>query len=297
MPARVAVVGSANVDLVCRVERLPRPGETVTGGRFFSAAGGKGANQAVAAARLGAQVAFVARVGDDGHGREALAGYRAEGLDITRVSVDPSQPTGVALILVEAAGENVIAVASGANAGLSPADAAAAGEAIRAAQVLLLQLEVPLPTVLAAARAARAAGVTVILNPAPMPSDGLPAELLAAVDVLTPNEREAEVLGGEAALRGLEPTVVLTRGRRGALVVEADRVVAVPAPEVTAVDTVGAGDAFNGALAVAMAEGRPLAEAVAWACAAGALAATRSGAQPSLPTRVELTCFLGGGAA
>jgi ribokinase len=307
MAPKVVVVGSANTDLVCLVKRLPAPGETVLGGRFVQAAGGKGANQAVAAARLGAEVTFIARLGDDTYGDDALAGYRREKIDTRFVGRDPQAPSGVALILVDEAAENVIAVAPGANESLAPAAIEAAAAAFEEAVVVLLQLEVPVATALAAARRGRAAGAQVVLNPAPMPPGGLDPELLAQIDVLTPNETEAAALvalpSGEAAddealaaaLRGLGlPTVVLTRGRRGALVVTADAHFAVAAPRVAAVDTTAAGDAFNGALAVALAEQRPLPTAVRRACAAGALAATKVGAQPSLPRRAELDRLLEG---
>jgi ribokinase len=305
MAAKVVVVGSANTDLVCLVERLPAPGETVLGGRFVQAAGGKGANQAVAAARLGAAVTFIARIGTDTFGASALGGYRQAGLDTTWLKHDVEAPSGVALILVDARGEDEIAVAPGANARLTPEDVAAAAPAFEDAAVVLLQLEIPLDTALKAAELGRGAGATVILNPAPMPPRGLPRGLLALVDVLTPNQTEAAQLtrlpedGDEEAwvapLRAIgPPAVILTRGARGALVVTADAHIAVRAPRVTAVDTTAAGDAFNGALAVALAEQRPLVEAARRACCAGALAATKVGAQPSLPRRAELDAMAEG---
>jgi ribokinase len=303
MPVKIVVVGSANTDLVCRVPHLPQPGETVLGGEFVQAAGGKGANQAVAAARLGAEVSLVARVGDDAFGDAALAGYRHEGVRTLYMQRDSKAPSGVALILVDRAGENVIAVAPGANGTLSISDVEFARPAFETADVVLLQLEIPLPTVVAAARQAREAGALVVLNPAPMPSGGLPRELLAQVSVITPNEHEAGRLvnlpadGDEDdladALRGIGvPVVVMTRGKRGALLVDADAHFIVAAPRVAAVDTTAAGDAFNAALAVALAEQRPWPEAVRRACAAGALAATKLGAQPSLPRRTEFEALL-----
>lgn len=286
MASRIAVVGSANVDLFCRVPRLPSPGETVTGGTYDQAAGGKGANQAVAAARLGAQVSFIARVGNDDHGHGAVAGYQREGIDTAGITHDPAAATGVALILVEDGGENLIAVAPGANHTLDAALVAAHRGALEAADALLLQLETPPAAVLAAATLAHEAGTRVILNPAPMPAEGLDSALLALVDVLILNQHEAAALGGLDELP--VSLVVLTRGAAGAVVYGEGEPVAVPAPRVEAVDAVGAGDAFCGALAVALAEGRSAVEAAGWACCAGALAATRPGAQPSLPTRDEV---------
>lgn len=296
MAARITVVGSLNMDLVVRAPRIPRPGETILGGEFRTAPGGKGANQAVAAARLGGQVSMVGRVGSDAFAQSLLDGLTADGVDHTFVMQDPEAATGVALIMVDDAGENTIVVASGANMRLSPADVDAAEAAIAAADVLLLQLEVPLAAVVQAARVARAHGATVILNPAPACS--LPNELLSLVDVLIPNESEtallthlpvddwAEIESAAMALRELGvDTVVLTLGKRGALLVEKGEKELIPAFEVTPVDTTAAGDAFVGGFAVALAEGRSLTDAVRWGNAAGALATTRLGAQPSLPAR------------
>jgi len=287
--------------MVVRVPHIPAPGETVLGGEFVMAPGGKGANQAVAAARLGAKVTLVARVGPDVFGERALAGFHQEGIITRYVTVDREAASGVALIFVDAAGENRIAVAPGANACLSPDDVQQAREAIEKADVLLLQLEVPTETVLAAAAVAHQAGVRVILNPAPAPPNLLPAELLARVDILTPNESEAGLLTGtqvsaEVAARRLAGqgvgAVIVTLGARGALIVTLDAQRLVPGFSVNAVDTTAAGDAFNGGLAVALAEGRPLAAAVRFANACGALATTRLGAQPSLPTVDEVEAFL-----
>lgn len=298
---KIAVVGSSNTDMVVRVPHIPAPGETVLGGEFVMAPGGKGANQAVAAARLGAKVTLVARVGPDVFGERALAGFHQEGIITRYVTVDREAASGVALIFVDAAGENRIAVAPGANACLSPDDVQQAREAIEKADVLLLQLEVPTETVLAAAAVAHQAGVRVILNPAPAPPNLLPAELLARVDILTPNESEAGLLTGtqvsaEVAARRLAGqgvgAVIVTLGARGALIVTLDAQRLVPGFSVNAVDTTAAGDAFNGGLAVALAEGRPLAAAVRFANACGALATTRLGAQPSLPTVDEVEAFL-----
>lgn len=301
-PPRIVVVGSANTDLVVRGERIPRPGETVLGGDLLRAPGGKGANQAVAAARLGAAVTLVARVGDDEFGREALAGFAREGIDISHCHVDPDAPSGVALILVDGRGENAITVAPGANGRLSPSDVDTAASAIRSADLLLLQLETPLATVLHAARIARAAGVPVLLDPAPAPPEGLPDDLVTLVSILKPNATEAARLAGHAdddaaaaarSLVGRGPElVIVTLGAAGALVATADGIGRVPAYPVRAVDSTAAGDAFTAALAVGLAERRPPLEAARRAAAAGALAATRPGAQPSLPTRGAWEAFL-----
>lgn len=299
----ICIVGSINADLVVRVPALPRPGETVLGGSFSSEKGGKGANQAVAAARAGAATAFVARVGDDALGRAARDSLAGEGIDVTHVSVSAEHPTGVALILVDGRGENAIAVAPGANDTVSPDDIDRARGLIEAADVLLLQLEIPIASVTRAVAIARAAGRTVILNPAP--ARLLPADLLAAVDVLTPNETEAEILAGgpadddEALCRRLLAagcrSVVLTRGASGALVAANGTVTSVPAFPVRAVDTVAAGDVFSGALGVALTEGADLPTAARFAAAAAAISVTHHGAQSSAPTREEIERLLGGG--
>jgi ribokinase len=303
MPPRVTVVGSLNVDLVAQAPRLPQPGETIIGRGFHTVPGGKGANQAVAAARLGAHVSIVGRVGRDAFADLLLHNLTAAGVDHTFVTQDPQAPTGVALIVVDDAGQNSIVVASGANVRLSPADVEAAQSAIAAAAVLLLQLESPLETVTRAAQVARAHGVTVILNPAPARS--LPAALLSLVDVLIPNQSETALLTGmpvsdqaqaqaaAAALRGSGVrTVILTLGERGALLAREEGAHLFPAFDVTPVDTTAAGDAFVGGFAAALAQGRSLSQAVRWGNAAGALATTKLGAQPSLPTRHALETLL-----
>jgi len=296
---KIVVVGSSNTDMIVKVPRIPRPGETILGGKFSTAAGGKGANQAVAAARAGGQVTFIARVGDDMFGQQALRGFEADGIDVQYVKTDPSEPSGVALIFVDEKGENSIAVASGANACLSPQDVDEAAAAIRSADILLMQLETPLATVQRAAEIARAAGVKVILNPAPaMPLDDA---LLANLTIITPNESEAELLTGvavtdtasaEAAAkalldRGVE-VAIITLGSKGALLKTSKLTKVIPGFKVTAVDATAAGDVFNGSLAVALAEGKALEEAVRFANAAAALSVTKLGAQPSIPKREEI---------
>jgi ribokinase len=298
---RIVVVGSANTDMIVQSDHLPQPGETVLGGQFMIAAGGKGANQAVAAARLGAQVTFVARLGTDSLGDQALAGYEAEGIDCTFIARDTQLPSGVALIFVDGAGENMIAVASGANSALAPTDVARAEATLRAADVVVAQLEIPLETVAVALDLARRHGVQIILNPAP--AQPLPDTMLRGA-ILTPNEVEVARLVGiedipdqpEEAARPLlargARAVVVTLGKAGVLVVTHERVERVPGFAVQAVDTTAAGDAFNGGLAVALSRGESLAAAVGYASAAAALSVTRLGAQPSLPTQAEVAAFL-----
>ncbi len=301
--SRVLVVGSSNTDMIIRVPRIPRPGETILGGTFAMAAGGKGANQAVAAARAGGEVIFVARVGGDVFGRQALAGFEADGIDTRFVERTEGSPSGVALINVDDRGENSISVASGANARLSLEDIGRAKEAFAEADIVLLQLESPLEAVAAAVRMAREARVPVILNPAPaLPLDDA---LLSQITVLTPNEHEASILIGlpvenefdarmaATRLRARGPeTVIVTLGAKGVLVSAAGVMGILPAFAVEPVDTTAAGDVFNGALAVALAEKRPLADAIRFAQAAAAISVTRPGAQPSAPSRAEIEAFL-----
>lgn len=306
MTARVTVVGSLNMDLVARAPRIPQPGETILGGEFQTAPGGKGANQAVAAARLGAQVSMVGRVGRDAFGTALLDNLAAAGVDHTYVTQDPEAASGVALIVVDDAGENSIVVASGANMRISAADVDAAETAIAGADICLLQLESPLEVVTRSAEVAHAYGVTVVLNPAP--ARPLPAALLSLIDVLVPNEGETALLTGQpvddlaaadsaaATLRGMGVgTVILTLGERGALLAQEGATDRFPAFAVTPIDTTAAGDAFVGGFAVALGEGRSLADAVRWGNAAGALATTKMGAQPSLPHRTALEALLAQG--
>src|SRR5579859_841671 len=302
-PSRVIVVGSSNTDMIVRADRLPLPGETVLGGDLSTAAGGKGANQAVAAARVGAQVTLVARLGDDMFGKQTLAAFRREGLDLRYVQQDAGTPSGVALIVVGPGGQNIIAVAPGANRNLTPADVAAAQPAIAQARVMVLQLEIPIHTVLAAALAARGAGLIVVLNPAP--AEALPAALYEAVDILTPNEHEAAQLAGvapdepEAAAAALLArgvgVVIVTLGAAGVVVGRRGQLPQrVPGFRVQPVDSTAAGDAFNGGLAAALARGDELEAAVRYAQAVAAISVTRAGAQPSLPSGAEVAEFLAG---
>ena len=303
MSERITVVGSLNMDLVVRSPRIPQPGETIIGHEWHTIPGGKGANQAVAAARIGGHVSMVGRVGGDAFAQDLLDNLAASGVDHSHVTRDREAATGVALITVDDDGENTIVVASGANMQLSPQDVEAAEEAIAASKVLLLQLESPLETVMHAAQVAQAHGVTVVLNPAP--ARQLPVELFSLVDVLVPNESETALLTGllvnslgaiESAAGALLDkgigTVILTLGAQGALLADAKGFNLVPAFKVDPVDTTAAGDAFMGAFGVALAEAKPAAEAVRWGNAAGALAATKLGAQTSLPYREEVETLL-----
>ncbi len=280
------------------------PGETIVGGEFFLAAGGKGANQAVAAARLGADVQFVSRVGADAFGDQAIAGYQTDGINADLIVRDPDNATGVALILVDEAGENAISVASGANHAMCVEDIERSAAFIREADILLMQLELPLNVVTRAAEIAAQSGVPVILDPAPAPDEPLPEGLLRNVSCIKPNESEAEHLAGvhvvdessarEAAnaLLGMGPScAIITMGADGALLADESGVVLVPATPIAAADTTAAGDAFSGALAFGWGVGLRRSEAVLLASSAGAFAATRMGAQPSLPSRSELETF------
>lgn len=299
----VSVVGSLNMDMVARAQHIPQPGETIIGGDLLMLPGGKGANQAVAAARLGAATAMIGKVGQDAFAAPLLDNLAAVEIDCRYIKRDPDTATGVALIVVDDAGENSIVVAPGANHRLSPADVVLAEPVIAQSKVLLLQLEIPLDSVIKAAKLAKRNEATVILNPAP--AQPLPPELLSLVDILIPNETEAEQLtgipadtrsGAENAAAKLRSqgvsTVILTLGARGAWLLDGEQSTHVDAFHVTPVDTTAAGDAFVGGFAVALAEGLPLAEAVRWGNAAGALAATKLGAQPSLPNRSALLALL-----
>jgi ribokinase len=306
--ARIIVVGSANVDFVVQTPHIPQPGETVLGRNFVMAMGGKGANQAVGAARLGAEVIFVARVGQDIFGDQCLAAYRAEGIVADFVTSDPVEATGVALIAVAESGENSITVASGANMRLMPAHVKAAEQVFEGADALLLQLEVRLETVIAAARLAREHRVRVVLNPAPARS--LPDELLGLVDVVVPNRIELAQLAGLSEVEVQAMTderlarlalslgvsnVVITLGAQGALVAGEWGWERVSPFAVTPVDTTAAGDAFNAGLVVSLGSGqKTLLEAARYANACGALAATKVGAQPSLPGVAEVEVLLSG---
>jgi ribokinase len=299
MPSTVAVIGSINVDLVVAADRLPAPGETVLGGRFAVHHGGKGANQAVAAARAGARVVMIGAVGADDYGERALEALVDEGIDVTRVRRVEREPTGVALIMVGPRGENQIAVAPGANSTLRVDDEDRA--AIEAADVLLTNHEIPAEAVLAALRAATAGGRVAILNPAP--ARPLGAEVLALGPILTPNEHELVVAIGnddtDAALEELinrhPGPIIVTQGPAGALLAHNARRERFPGfPASAVVDTTGAGDAFNGVLAAWLADGAALEDAVRAANAAGSLSVAASGARAGMPTREAIEALLKG---
>jgi len=297
--ASIIVVGSSNTDMVIKTPRLPAPGETILGGSFFMNAGGKGANQAVAAARLGGNITFIARVGDDIFGRQAIQLFKDEGINTSCIITDAENPSGVALIMVDDNGENCIAVAGGANAALLPADMETMQDIIAEADIILMQLETPVATIDYVAALAKRYSKKIILNPAPacILDDGL----LANITIITPNQTEAEILTGvtvtdetsalAAAVvlhkKGIDQ-VIITLGADGALVYSDNKYKMVIPPKVVAVDTTAAGDVFNGALAVGLGEGMDIFDAADFACKAAAISVTRLGAQASAPARHEI---------
>ncbi|WP_312183951.1 ribokinase [Pantoea sp. CTOTU46764] len=301
--AKLAVLGSINADHILNLAHFPRPGETVIGKQYQIAFGGKGANQAVAAGRAGADIAFIACVGADDIGERIRQQLQQDRIDTTPVETVADESTGIAMIFVNGEGENNIGIYSGANAALTPARVAQHQQVIADADALLMQLESPLESVLAAAKIARAQQTQVILNPAP--ATALSDELLALIDIITPNETEAEILTGiavksdedaaraAAALhaKGID-TVLITLGRRGVWLSEQGNGVRIPGFSVQAIDTIAAGDTFNGAFITARLEGMPMHDAVRFAHAAAAIAVTRPGAQPSVPWRTEIDAFL-----
>jgi len=304
MNPRVLVFGSINMDLVAKVSRLPVPGETLLGHNFTTVPGGKGANQAVAVARLGIPTAMVGRVGKDQFGQELLQNLQSDQVQTDAVYIDASNTSGVAIIAVDDNAENHIIVIPGANGNVGEEDIERLIQQLPKASVLLLQLEIPLSAVQQAAQAAQQAGVQVILDPAPAPTE-LPRELYPVVDIITPNAVEAGQLvnftvdrpesAAKAATilqqRGVK-TAIIKLGATGVFCATADESFFIPAFSVKAIDTVAAGDAFNGGLAAALFQGYSLREAVIWGAATGALSATKAGAQSSLPTRETFEAFL-----
>jgi ribokinase len=306
-PGPIVVIGSINMDLVCRTPTIPIPGETILGKDFSTIPGGKGANQAVAAAKLGGDVHMIGRVGDDDFGQRLLNGLQQHGVNTSRVTITEGVASGIAIILVDAKGENSIVVAPGANHRLTKADIDAAESLIAGASVVVMQLEIPLPVVRHAIAMCKRHRVYAILDPAPVPPDGL-SQALYRVDLLTPNQPEAELLlgitsarkkvrdpkqiGTDLLLRGAG-TVVLKLGAAGAMNITGDRAIEpVKGFKVKVVDTTAAGDAFTGALAVAHREGMSLKDSTRFANAAGALCCTTFGAQPALPSRAQVDAML-----
>lgn len=298
---KVIVIGSSNTDMVVRSEHLPRPGETVLGGGFMMAGGGKGANQAVAVAKMGHPVVFAAAVGKDIFGEEAIARYKSYGIDTSYI-VRKDTPSGVALILVDASAQNSISVALGANNELVLEDVMPALDIIEEGDIVLLQLEIPMPTVEACIGVAAAKGARVILNPAPAAKVG--AAALSKLYLITPNQTEAEILTGvevndeASAVKAAEALcalgvkkVVITLGSEGALLYEDGKAEIIPARKVEAVDTTAAGDVYNGAMCAALAEGMSLRESLRFATKASAISVSRVGAQPSIPSRKEVDNF------
>ena len=298
---KIVVIGSANIDLVVTTPEFPLPGQTVMGTGFMSNFGGKGANQAVAAARLGGVVTFISRIGEDSYGRDMRTHFEREGIDTAHVFSTPDSPTGTALITVNGHGENSIVVISGANAKLTTADVEASRKAIEEADILLMQLETPIEPLTLAAQIAHRSGLYVILNPAPAPRTALPDELLSCIDLIIPNETEATQLTGieitddataEQAIAQLKRLGVrdamITVGARGVVVSEPDGFKVIPACQVVPVDTTAAGDTFCGALCVALANGMKQAEAVRFANRAAAYTVQHQGAQCAMPTLKDL---------
>jgi ribokinase len=299
MKSKIYVIGSSNTDMVIKSDKLPAPGETVIGGVFLMNAGGKGANQAVAAAKLGAEVIFVSKVGNDIFGKQAVEGFKNIGINTDFVFTDSGNPSGVALILVDGQGENSISVASGANGNLQISEVQQAIDKVQASDIVLLQLEIPLDTVNETIKKCAEKGAKVILNPAP--AQKLDESYFKYLNMITPNETEAEIFTGikvsdlETAKQAANDfhdkgilEVIITLGAKGAFYSNKDKQVLIPSPKVVAVDSTAAGDVFNGALCVAISEGQVIEEAIAFACKAASISVTRMGAQASAPTREEV---------
>jgi ribokinase len=303
MKPKITVIGSSNIDLILRLPRFPKPGETILSGVFSTAQGGKGANQAVAAARAGGDIHFITRVGNDDLGKNTVLAYRAENLNLEHCIVDNDTSNGVAMIFVNGNGENCIGVASGANNNLDREHIRMGKDAIKSSSLILLQLEIPLDSVKEAVAIAHAANIPIIFNPAP--AQKTDDELLKCVSVLTPNESETEILTGisissddqiKKAAQNLRrqgiSIVIITLGARGVYVASKELNEFIPGFNVRPVDTTAAGDVFNGALAVAIAEKKTLSESIRFANAAAAISVTKLGAQPSAPRRTEIELFL-----
>jgi ribokinase len=301
----IAVFGSINMDVTAYMHRLPKPGETLQGKEYKLGLGGKGANQAVAARKLGSDVRFICRLGADDFAKPAERELASYGVDLSFVAKDPDGATGIAIINVGEGGENYISLIGGSNLAMDESDVTRGKPALEAADVLLIQLEVPLDAALKAAAVVRARGGTVILDPAPAPEDGLPDDVLKSVDIITPNETEAGLILGwqpktlEDGLRAAKElrqrgvgTAVVKLGARGLAVAGPGVEAIIPAFKVTAIDTVAAGDSFNGGLAHALEQGQPIEKALRYAAACGALSTTKKGASAAAPTRAEVEAFL-----
>lgn len=299
MKPSIVVIGSTNTDMVIKADHLPTPGETILGGNFFMNPGGKGANQAVAAKRLGGSVAFISKTGNDVFGRQSVQLFEEEGINIDYMISDPLHPSGVALITIDKNGENCIVVAPGANSALTEKEIEGAYQLLLGSSIILMQLEIPLQIVAHIASLAAGSNSKLIVNPAPACS--LPLSLLQNIDILTPNRKEAEMISGipisnieeagsaATAIREMGVgIVIITLGAEGALISSKDTNKLIKAPSVKAVDTTAAGDVFNGALAVALSEGKSLEDAVAFSCKAAAISVTRLGAQAAAPYRQEV---------
>ena len=299
MYSRIIVVGSMNMDMVVRTSHIPKPGETVLGDKFFMNPGGKGANQAVTVSRLGGEVSFIGRIGSDVFGKQANQLFDEEGIDTSKLIEDEDSPSGIALITVEETGENSIVVAPGANANLGTDDIKPMFEELDNRAILLMQLEIPYKTVKYAAEKAKEKSMLVIINPAP--ANHSLSSIYHLIDILTPNVSEAEILSGltisdmndvkKAAIKLVSQgvrSVIITLGANGALVYDQEEFVHIKSPHVNVVDTTAAGDVFNGALAVGIAEGKTLVDAVNFACQSAAVSVTKLGAQSSIPYRNEV---------
>ena len=296
---KIIVIGSSNTDMVIKSSKLPAPGETILGGNFLMNPGGKGANQAVAAVRLGGDTTFITKTGNDIFGKQAVQQFEKEGIHSEYIATDPDNPSGVALIMVDDHGENCISVALGSNGTLNPMDIYKAEKQIKSSELVLMQLEIPLSTVEYVAGIDSAAGVKVVLNPAP--AQELSAELLKSLYLLTPNESEAEILSGvevkdEASAgkaaniiksKGVK-NVIITMGASGSFVSTDSEERMVSAPTVQAIDTTAAGDTFNGALVAALAENKSIIDAVKFANKAASMSVTKMGAQASIPYRKDI---------
>lgn len=299
--SKIVVVGSFNLDMTVKVANLPKPGETLKGGAFHQAFGGKGANQALAAARFGGDVKFIAKVGNDSFGENFVHFFEHEDIDTSCIFKDKDNPSGVAFITVNSNAENCIVVAPGANAALSVADIEKVKPEIEAAEIVLIQLEIPLDVIEYVIQIAAVKGIKVILNPAPVPTESLPASIFKSIYAITPNETEAEMLSGikitdvNSAKKAAQvihekgvALVIITLGKKGALIYNNGQFELIPGIKVNAVDTTAAGDVFNGVLTAAIAEGEKIEDAILSANAAGALSVTRMGAQTSIPFRKEI---------